>query len=121
MRTWTALTAVGRPPVLVEEGFSWGGFVFGPIWLLAWRAWNAGAVAVAVYVALAVFAPGWTLLVAAVLVGLFGNDLRRMALEHRGYALVHVIAAADSDTALGRLLARRPDLIGDAVIAELPV
>ncbi len=119
MKTWTAFTAEGRPPVLVEEGFTWGGFVFGPLWLLAGRAWNAGALAVAVYVALSVLAPGWALLVAAVLVGLFGNDLRRMALEHRGYALVHVIAASDTDAALGRLLSRRPDLIGDAVIAEL--
>jgi hypothetical protein len=45
-----------------------------------------------------------------VLQGLFGNDLWRWSLERRGYTLAHVVAAADSDSALLRLLQRRPDL-----------
>ena len=42
--------------------------------------------------------------------GLTGNDLRRWALEHRGYLLVHVLAASDADEAFMRLLTYRPDL-----------
>lgn len=120
MKTWTALTAPHRAPVLVPEGFAWGGLFLGPLWLASVRAWNPALVALAVYIVLATLAPGWTLLAAAVLIGLFGHDLHRMALEQRGYALVHVIAASSADSALARLLARRPDLIADAVMADLP-
>jgi hypothetical protein len=119
MKTWTAFTAAGQPPVLVEEGFSWGALVFGPFWLLAGRAWIAAALVLAVYIVLGALAPGWSLLVASVLMGLFGHDLRRMSLEHRGYGLAHVVAASNSDLALVRLLARRPDLVDAAVAAEL--
>ena len=53
MRVWTvhlppAATEEGaadrrRPPepVLVREAFSWGAFLFGPLWLLAHRLWLA--------------------------------------------------------------------------------
>ena len=33
MRTYTAHLKPIRPPVLVREGWSWGGALFGPIWL----------------------------------------------------------------------------------------
>jgi hypothetical protein len=46
-----------------------------------------------------------------VILGLTGNDLRRWALEHRGYLLAHVLAARDRDEALTRLLVIRPDLV----------
>ena len=48
MRVWTVhlpppTDRAGRPsrrsPVLVQEGFSWGAFLFGPLWLLAHRLW----------------------------------------------------------------------------------
>lgn len=115
MKIWTAFTAPGRKPVLVAEGFSWGALVFGPLWLAASGAWIFAAIVLAVDVALAMFAPGWTWWIAAFVTGLFGQDLRRMALELRGYALVHVVAASSIDGALARLLARRPDLVADAV------
>lgn len=115
MRTWTAFTAPGRKPVLVAEGFSWGALVFGPLWLAASGAWIFAAMALAIDLALALLAPAWALGIAAFATGLFGHDIRRLALELRGYALVHVIAASSSDGALARLLARRPDLIADAV------
>jgi hypothetical protein len=66
-------------------------------------------------VALFVVAPGWTLAIAAIVTGLFGQDLRRVSLGWGGYALAHVIAASNIDAALARLLARRPDLVADAV------
>lgn len=124
MNIYTAHTKPRRPPVLLREGFAWGGFVFGPLWLLAQGAWIAGVLALCAdtlawgllhdglrFPALASI--GW-------LVGLFGQDMRRWSLERRGFHEVHVIAAPDEDTALARLLDRRPDLIGDAVLAELP-
>ena len=42
--------------------------------------------------------------------GVFGRDLVRWSLARRGFDEAHVIAARDADTALARLLARRPDL-----------
>ena len=46
----------------------------------------------------------------ALILGFSGLDLRRWALEQRGYLLVHVMAARDGDEAFTRLLANRPDL-----------
>ncbi|MDQ2764827.1 MAG: hypothetical protein M3Y22_15530, partial [Pseudomonadota bacterium] len=46
----------------------------------------------------------------ALILGLTGNDLRRWALENRGYLLVHVLAAGSMDDAFIRLLLHRPDL-----------
>jgi hypothetical protein len=114
VRVWTAFTAPGREPVLVAEGFSWGAFFLGPIWLAASGTWIFAAIVLAIDLSLALFAPGWILMIAAWVTGLFGHDLRRLALELRGYALVHVIAASSIDGALARLLARRPDLVVDA-------
>jgi hypothetical protein len=109
--------------VLVREGFSWGALLFGPFWLLSHRAWIPGVLALAAGVALA-FAPPplgglmeWLL---AWALGLFGQDLRRWSLERAGYDLVHVVAAPDADSALARLLERRPDLIGDALGVVVP-
>ncbi len=51
----------------------------------------------------------------AVLLGLFGHDLRRWSLARRGFLLAHVVAARDQDEAMARLLAARPDLIETAV------
>ena len=119
MRIYTAHTAPGRAPVLVTEGFSWGALVLGPIWLAAHRAWSFAAIALAAYVVALVLAPGWIVIVPALLMGLFGRDLQRLSLEHRGYVMAHVVAASDVDAGLARLLARRPDLVSDAVLHEL--
>jgi hypothetical protein len=119
MRIYTAHTHAGRPPVLVREGFSWGAFVFGPLWLLAHRAWIAGVLTLCLWIAIAILAPAWAappvVLVLHWVLGLCGRDLRRWSLERAGYTLVHVVAAPDEDTALAQLLARRPDLIADAL------
>jgi len=124
MNIYTAHTRDGRPPVLLREGFSWGAFVFGPFWLLAHRAWIPGALALCLWLALAVLArhhvPGILLLLHWAL-GLFGQDLRGWSLARADFTLVHVVAAPDEDTALARLLERRPDLIFDALGAEVTV
>jgi Protein of unknown function (DUF2628) len=119
VRIYTAHTRARRSPVLVREGFSVGALVFGPFWLLAYRGWIAGVIALCVEIAIAVLARGAVgtvlLLAVAWLIGLFGHDLRRWSLARQGYLEAHVVAAPDADTALARLLDRRPDLIADAV------
>lgn len=121
MNYWTVHLRPDTParptgPVLVREGFSWGALLFGPIWLLAHRAWIPAVILLALNVAVGMLASPATqpivFLVLALLVGLSGNDLLRFALERRGYRLIHVVAARDEDGALARLLASRPDLAG---------
>ncbi len=122
MRVWTVHTKPAAKPVLLAESFSWGGFIFGPFWLLAHRCWIPGIVALALAIILAAAPMGEADAVLGFgvfwLIGLFGQDLRRWALERRGFDLVHVVAERDVDSALARLLDRRPDLIGDALIGE---
>lgn len=114
MKIYTALLKADAEPVLVKEGFSWGALIFGPVWLAAHRTWIAAAIGLAAYVVVAVLVPdpgGGILLVGvALILGLTGNDLRRWALENRGYLLVHVLSAGNSDDAFTRLLTYRPDL-----------
>lgn len=114
MKTYIALLKKDAEPVLVREGFSWGALFFGPLWLAAHRAWIAAAITLAAYVLLAALVPepaGFILALGLTLIlGLTGNDLRRWALEHRGYLLVHVLAARGRDEAWLRLMNHRPEL-----------
>ena len=114
MKLYNALLKAGAEPVLVREGFAWGALILGPFWLAAHRAWIAAALSLAAYVLIltlttlsvsAILAAGL-----AVILGLTGHDLRRWALENRGFLLVHVVAAASQDDALFRLLTHRPEL-----------
>jgi hypothetical protein len=114
LNIYTALLKPDAEPVLVAEGFAWGALFFGPVWLTAHRAWIAAAISLAacVLIAMAAPAPGDIILAlgVALILGFAGHDLRRWALEHRGYLLTYVFAARDHDEALMRLLARRPDV-----------
>jgi hypothetical protein len=114
MRTYTALLKFDAEPVLVREGFAWGALIFGPFWLIAHQAWIAGAISLAACILIAAVAPepvgGVLQAGVAMILGLTGNDLRRWALEHRGYLVVHVLAASGIDEAWLRLLTYRPDL-----------
>jgi hypothetical protein len=114
VKTYTALLKADAEPVLVREGFAWGALIFGPLWLAARRAWIAAAISLAAYVLIAVLVPqpanGILAAGLAVILGLTGNDLRRWALENRGYLLVHVLSAGNRDDAFTRLLTHRPDL-----------
>lgn len=122
MRIWTAHVRPDTAPVLVREGFSWAALLFGPLWLLLHRAWLAALLAMAAGI-LVGFAPGpWGgLLEAAVAVGLglFGRDLWRWSLDRRGFLLVDLLAAPDEDTAMARLLERRPDLMQAAFVEAM--
>jgi hypothetical protein len=114
VKIYTALLKPSAEPVLVREGFSWGAAIFGPFWLAAHRAWIAAATSLAAYVLIAALAPRPTVTIlaagVALVLGLTGYDLRRWALEHRGYLLVHVLMANNIDEAFIRLLTNRPDL-----------
>lgn len=118
MRVFTAHLRAATPPVLVPEGFSWGAAIFGPLWFWSHRAWIAGILALFAWLA-AGAAPihawrPWLVATVVVLLGLFGQDLRRWSLARRGFLLAHVVAGRDQDEAAARLLAGRPDLQGVA-------
>ena len=121
MRTYTAHLAPHREPVLLREAFSWGAFLFGPLWLLARRAWIPAVLVLAALVAVAAVLPRWagppSGFALFLLAGVLGRDWVRWSLERRGYALSHVLAARDRDAAFARLLAARPDL-GTALLDD---
>lgn len=100
--------------MLVREGFSWGAFFFGPIWLLVHRAYIPAVLAFAASVLIGALTSGGEAsalgFLLALTLGFYGRDLVRFSLDRRGYVLAHFVAAQDADTALARLLERRPDL-----------
>jgi hypothetical protein len=114
VKLYAALLKPNTEPVLVKEGFAWGGLIFGPLWLAAHRTWIAAAISLAAYILIAALLPrpASAILLAgvALILGLTGNDLRCWALEHRGYLLTNVLAAGNRDDAFARLLTHRPDL-----------
>ncbi|MDR3537936.1 MAG: DUF2628 domain-containing protein [Acetobacteraceae bacterium] len=122
MRVWTAHLRRDAEPVLLREGFSWGAFLFGPIWLAVHRAWIPAALSFVVCVLIALLAPtpiaGILGPGLAWLLGLTGRDMVRWSMAQRGYIETHVVVARNDVDALGRLLANRPDLIGRYGAAE---
>ncbi len=111
MKTYTAHIRPDRPPVLVKEAFAWGAFLFGPLWLLAQRAWIAGIISLAVFaLPFAAAPPLRDVLIFALmlLLGLTGRDLVRWSLRRRGYAFAHVVAGRSADDAYLRLLDHAP-------------
>ena len=114
MRFWTAHLRAGKTPILVREGFSWGAFFFGPLWLLVHRAYIPAVLALAAGVLIGGLTSGGEASALSVLLalalGFYGRDLVRFSLDRRGYTLAHLVAARDADAALARLLERRPDL-----------
>ena len=112
MRIWTV--HLPRGAVLVREGFAWGAFLFALPWLLLHRMWLEAIGYLGLVLLLAAFVPEAAALPVALtlqfLVGAHAQDLRRAALARRGRPAAHVVAAADEDSALARLLDARPDL-----------
>lgn len=116
MTFWTAHIRPSSTPVLVREGFSWGAFFFGPLWLAVHRAWIPAALALAAGILIVFLFPLGlavvTMSALAIVLGLSGQDCRRWSMDHRGFRFTQVIAARSEPEALGVLLARRPDLAG---------
>jgi hypothetical protein len=123
LRFWTAHVREGDAPLLVREGFSWGALIFGPIWLLAHRAWVPAVLAIAASVAIGALPAGEVRTALAIayplLLGFSGNDMWRFSLERRGYRLAHVVAARNAESAFARLLAGRPDLMATIAAEQL--
>lgn len=106
--------APAAAPVLVREGFSSLALLFGPLWLFAHRCWLAGVAAALALALAAALPPPWDAGLAIgvqLLLGLHGQDLRRWTLARRGWRLAHVVAGADEEAALLRLLAADPRLL----------
>lgn len=101
---------------MVREGWSWGAFLFGCLWLFFRGAFIAAALALLAAVLVGVFTSGGARIALelgiAFLIGFSGRDLVRWHLRLRGYRTAHVLAAHDQDIALSRLLAADPALAG---------
>jgi Protein of unknown function (DUF2628) len=106
-------TGAAAAPALVREGFSWGAFLFGPLWLLAHRLWLAALLWFAVAtVSVLLAAVGGAAVLPALqfLLGCHARDLQRRALARRNFQQVGVVVERDEERALARLLAERPEL-----------
>jgi Protein of unknown function (DUF2628) len=88
--------------VFLHEGFSWGAFAFGFIWAAWHRLWIAGSLGFAAVMVSSTLPPRPEALVnvaAALLFGVFGNDMRRWSLARRGLADIGAIEAETRETA----------------------
>jgi len=116
VRVWTAHLHASRPPALVRDAFSFGAFLFGPLWLALHRAWIPAVLALAASVLIVYLTSppvGLVLLLGEmVLLGQCGRDMVRWSMSRRGYTLVHAVVARSADGALRRLLDARPELAG---------
>lgn len=92
--------------VFVREGWSWGAFFFGPLWLLWHRHWIIGMIVLVLYgvligtidsLPLHPFAGGVAHFLLSLLFGLEGASLRRFALTTSGFAEVAVVAGGARD------------------------
>ena len=114
MKVYAVHVKSGAEPILMSEGFAWGTFFLGPIWLAIHRAWIAAGLSLAVSILIWALAPpilaGVLAFGLALLLGLHGHDLQGWALEHRGYHVAHVVAGRRREDAWMRLIAYRPDL-----------
>jgi hypothetical protein len=90
--------------VFVKEGFTWWGFLLGPLWLLFNRLWfefiaalllSGAAAAVLVAAGMRDEAPGLANLLIMLIVGFEGNDLKRWRLDRKGYAFLASVAGRD--------------------------
>jgi len=87
----------GENLVFVKDGFSWGAFLFAPIWMLIHRLWwpLLGYIVVVVALQLLGLAVGrdqaWMPLLALginLVVGFEANSLRRWTLERKGWSMI---------------------------------
>lgn len=103
----------GPDMVLVKEGFCWPAFFFTFVWALWHRLWLLAVLLLAGHLVLdaAVYAFGADPVSATaldigyqVVVGILANDLRRRALERRGFAEAAVVSGPNRERALAAYL-----------------
>lgn len=96
--------ADGEGFVFVREGFTWGGLIFGWLWLLYRRLWIPLILWIAAVVLLGALAEAShvdeavPVIVAFAMqfwLGFEGNDLRRWVLDRKAYVEVDIVAASD--------------------------
>ena len=104
-----------RMAVLVKEGFSWPAFLFQPAWAL-WHGLWVTAVLLAAGLAGVTLLPlgqeeqAIVALGQAAILGYVGNDLRRWALERRGFLFGAVVAGRDRESAEYRFIDQNPEI-----------
>lgn len=100
--------------VFVADGWTWGAFTFGPLWLLWHRHWITGlimlAITIAMLVGMAVLpasegAKIAGMLLVSILWGLEGSSLRRLALARAGFVEEGLVAGGDLDALEQRFFA----------------
>lgn len=100
--------------VFVRDGWTWGAFTFGPLWLLWHRHWITGlimlAITIAMLVGMAVLpasegAKIAAMLLVSILWGLEGSSLRRLALARAGFVEERLVAGGDLDALEQRFFA----------------
>lgn len=115
--------------VFIPDGWSWGAFFFGPLWLFWHRHWVMGILVLVAEVALlaglgSLPMPENTAGVAhfliAFLFGLEGSSLRRFALAKAGYAETGLVAGLDRESAEHRFFAAAGFVPATRAGASLP-
>ncbi|GAB6052489.1 hypothetical protein JCM17960_13090 [Magnetospira thiophila] len=103
----------GAPPLLIQEGFNWAAGLLGFVWALNHRLWGTALILFALTMGLGILGhwPGIAERIQGPLgiafflaVGYTANDLRRCALARHGQPTTAVVAAADEEAALLRVL-----------------
>lgn len=116
--------------VFVRDGWNWGAFTFGPLWLLWHRHWITGMIMLAITVAMlagmAVLpasegAKIAAMLIVSILWGLEGSSLRRLALARAGFAEEGLVAGGDLDALEQRFFAETTVTPSPAVAVSTPV
>lgn len=101
--------------VFLREGFSWGAFVFGPLYLLAHRLWFGGAAILALTLAVGGVGAGLSLpdeamsalaFLPGLIAGFESQGWRRGKLERRGFAEIGVVSGSSRREAELRFFAR---------------
>jgi Protein of unknown function (DUF2628) len=122
VKIWTAHEKPNAQTVLVREGFSFAALIFGPLWLVAHRAWlpAGAAVLLTLLILLLSHPPASIVLILglAVLLGFSGWDLVRWSVARRGYLMSNIVTGRNEDEANYRLLAARPDLVDRSMVVE---
>src|SRR5262245_24038400 len=90
--------------VFVRDGFSWGAFIFGPLWMLRHGLILAPVAWVVLVALLVVAARFWSvpsgtettvIVLLALLTGFEGSTLRRLSLQQRGWRDLGIVVGED--------------------------
>jgi hypothetical protein len=102
-------------PIVLAEGFSWGAFIFGPLWFLWHGLWVSALMLLAVELALSglltqagvpVEVVGIPTIGLSLLVGFNARDWWRMTLARRNFTFAGVVMAQNLDEAEWKLMQR---------------